>query len=294
MLAREKQREHEFDLPSVREAGVNGDRNLPLLETAVKGVGGVGNTELGILLIREENWEMASHAVLGLAQTFVRPLGVSGLQIDSLLFEEDIPRAAPVIERIGERRLVRAREGAHECEQFDARLKFGIEIPDDNLLLVEVTHLKRDTGKKPVYIYKTAVSHDGRERESLCDEFTVRHLICRCRFVRYFMRVHRLALCGIAHRKYPLGADPRRIHDRDHDARSRCDGRKLVRIELAADRSFVDVIPPGEHGHGRVLMREDMPQRRRRDSRVMHELNAAVVATIPLSVPEITVPLGAG
>ena len=42
-----------------------------------------------------------------------------------------------------------------------------------------------------------------------------------------------------------------------------------------------------------MFVREDVPQRLRRDMRVMHELNSAIAASISLDSAEITILLGA-
>ncbi len=105
---------------------------------------------------------METDTVARLPQAPVCPAPSACFRISCFLLQEVMPVSAPQIKCISERRFVGLGQSAHEMQEFDTCFELWIqsEIPDDNLFLVEVTHLDWDAWKKPVQSYEPAINDE--------------------------------------------------------------------------------------------------------------------------------------
>ena len=128
---------------------MNGDAVFDLREHAVERVGGVGNVELRIFLIREQIRQMSCDRVSRLSDAFVRPVPTPGIRITGLLLKKRVPLRAPEFKCIGERCFLRSRQRLHQSKKLNAgfQLRMQGQVSNNDLFLMEVAHLNGNARK---------------------------------------------------------------------------------------------------------------------------------------------------
>lgn len=128
---------------------MHGDLLLHRREVAINGIGGVGDTKLGVPLIGKQIGNIALEGQVRTAHILVRVVPVFGTKDAGLLCIEVMPLLLPHFELLSE--LLFIRFGERECErtQLSTCVSFGPsrEVLRHDLQLVEVTHLYGDVFK---------------------------------------------------------------------------------------------------------------------------------------------------
>lgn len=204
---------------------------------------------------------MPFNAVSSASKLPMRVSVSSGFFVQAFFFQERVPLFAPFLELQGEFRFSARSQGIHDCQKLHAGWQERVERDPshDDLLLVEVAHLRRYSLEKPRYGH-FSVSHDGFDRKTFLFQLPKRRLVAERAFKLDRLHVHVLFRMRIAYHEDPLVPDLARVHDRDHGARNWLRVRKLVELELIADPLLGLAVFLRERLDGRVSKTKIKPE----------------------------------
>jgi len=163
---------------------------LQMGKASVKGVRGIGDGKLRILLVGKQIGQIGTYAAICRPQPLMGIVPSSRCRINGSFSEKQGPSVMPGIKGSGKILLMCFAEHCGKFFQFNAGLELRVvcQIPCHDLFLVEVAHLDGDVGEELSYSRST-VKHNGPYTIPLVLQGSSSLPVCINQLVGYFLCV---------------------------------------------------------------------------------------------------------